>query len=266
MFPDFFKHFTSLFPTLAPSLQIPGAIGLVLAGAAASFINMLAGGGSLITLTFLVFLGIDPALANTSNRLGVTISCASGAASYRHAGRSALLKSLRLALWTLPGAIAGAFFSLQLEGVLFKRILTVVMIFVIATLLIPTSKKSVKPDISPWKKNLMGPLLLITGFYGGFIQVGVGFLLGAVLKHLGGMDLEEMNMHRICITFFFTLPVLILFALSGSILWPIAVTLSIGNAIGSWLTVKLAIKKGSRLIKIGMAAAILIIGAGMFIG
>ena len=46
---------------------------LILAGIAAGFVNMLAGNGSLITLPALLFIGLPANVANTTNRVGVTL-------------------------------------------------------------------------------------------------------------------------------------------------------------------------------------------------
>ena len=44
---------------------------LVLAGLLAGIVNTIAGGGSLMTLPLLIFLGLPPNAANATNRLGI---------------------------------------------------------------------------------------------------------------------------------------------------------------------------------------------------
>ncbi len=230
--------------------------GLFLAGMLASFVNMLAGGGSLLTLGFMMLSGVEPAVANASNRIGVLMACSSGAAAYRSENYSDIKESFRLSLWALPGAILGAFFSIGISNALFEKLMVLVMIFVLLTLFLPKKKDDAHAGVDHpvW----LAMAMILAGFYGGFIQVGVGFLIAAGLRHLGNMSLMRMNMHRIFIVLIFTIPVVGVFMFSHKINWLYAVILSTGNALGSWLTVKLALKQGEKLVKIGMAAAIVL--------
>ncbi len=230
--------------------------GLFLVGAAASFINMLAGGGSILALGLLTLMGLEPSVANATNRIGVLISTASGCAAYRSERLSAVRESLKLSLWTIPGAIAGAFFSVKISSELFERLIAVVMIFILITLFLPKRKTE---DYEPlFGGKLMYPALLLIGFYGGFIQAGVGFLIMGALCHLGRMELMQMSMHRVFIVLIFTIPAVIVLVLHGQVYWSYAIVLSFGNAFGSWFTVKLAVRKGEHIVKIGLAIAILL--------
>ncbi len=234
-------------------------VALFFVGVAASFINMLAGGGSILALGLLTLMGLDPSVANATNRIGVLISTASGCAAYKSEKRSAIRESLKLSLWTIPGAIAGAFFSISISSELFEQLIGLVMIFILVTLFLPKRKGT---DHEPFLNGiLMYPALVLVGFYGGFIQAGVGFLIIGALSHLGGMNLMQMSMHRVFIVLIFTIPAVVIFIASGQVNWTYAIVLSAGNAIGSWFTVKLAIKKGEGIIKIGLAIAILLMAA-----
>ena len=51
--------------------DIAGIIILFVVGAIAAFINVNAGGGSSLTLPVLIFLGLDPSVANGTNRVAI---------------------------------------------------------------------------------------------------------------------------------------------------------------------------------------------------
>ena len=68
----------------------------------------MAGGGSAITLPILIFLGLDSAVANGTNRVAILIQNISAVSSYRKREVHALRQSISYTLWALPGAIAGA--------------------------------------------------------------------------------------------------------------------------------------------------------------
>ena len=88
-----------------------------------------------------------------------------------------------------------------------------------------------------------------TGFYGGFIQAGVGFILMAVLHGVLGLDLVRVNMHKVFIVGLYTLAALLIFAIKGQVLWSAGLVLAVGNALGGWIATRLALKKGEGLIR-----------------
>ncbi|MEM8733212.1 MAG: sulfite exporter TauE/SafE family protein, partial [Planctomycetota bacterium] len=82
---------------------------LILAGFLAGIINTIAGGGSFLTLPALMFIcGLDPKMANGTNRIAILFS--SGAASFMFHGHGLLNKKLALQLTipTLAGVPIGA--------------------------------------------------------------------------------------------------------------------------------------------------------------
>ncbi len=236
--------------------------GLFFLGGFSSFVNVLAGGGSILVLGFMMFFGIEPAVANATNRVGVLISTGSGALAFTSEKFTDVKESLKLGAVALPGAILGAIYSVKISSELFKIILSLIMIFVVITLFLPKSKKSSIDKLT--KSRIIYPVMFLVGIYGGFIQVGVGILISATLRHLHSLDLVKMNMHKVFIVFIYTIPVIIVFILSGKINWLYAVVLSAGNAVGSWITVKLAVKKGEKIVKIGMVIAVILMIGNFF--
>jgi uncharacterized membrane protein YfcA len=91
--------------------------------------------------------------------------------------------------------------------------------------------------------------MVAAGFYGGFIQAGVGFILMAVLHGVLGLDLVRVNMHKVFIVGFYTLAALLIFAIRGQVLWSAGLMLAVGNALGGWLATRLALKRGEGLIR-----------------
>ena len=101
-------------------------------------------------------------------------------------------------------------------------------------------------------RNLLwGHLCMVAaGFYGGFIQAGVGFILMALLHRVMGLDLVRVNMHKVFIVLVFTSSALITFALSGQVWWIVGLALAAGNATGGWIGTLVAVKKGERWIRV----------------
>lgn len=235
------------------SILILFGVGLV-----AGFINVNAGGGSTLTLPTLIFLGLDSALANGTNRVAIFIQNIFAVISFKREKYFQLKTSLKLSIFTLPGAIAGAMLAVNISDNLFQKILGIVMIGIIISLIIPKKKAEYTDDSNgkiSWKVYLS---MIGIGFYGGFIQVGVGFIIMAAIQNLMKLNLIFVNMHKVFIVLIYTIPALLIFVLSGDVDWVLGLSLAAGNALGGWWAAKFAVKKGEKLIRYVLMAAILI--------
>ncbi len=237
--------------------DIAGIIILFVVGAIAAFINVNAGGGSSLTLPVLIFLGLDPSVANGTNRVAILFQNVSAVYAFKKEKFYELKNSLILSALTLPGAIIGAVTAVSISDKLFETILGVIMIFIIITMLLPKKKmdKTSSDFAIDWKIIVA---MIVVGFYGAFLQVGVGFLLMAAFQYLMKLDLIRVNMHKVFVVFVFTLPALLVFVLTDNVNWFFGLTLSAGNAFGGWWGAKLSVKKGEKLIKFVLIVAILI--------
>ena len=242
--------------TLLPYWALLFAVGVI-----SGYLNVLAGGGSALTLPVLIFMGLDGALANGTNRIAILVQNISSATEFQRSRGYPLRTVIIYSLWTLPGAIVGAFYATTVSDELFQTILGLVIIGVVITLLLPR-KFLLSGDMrqglprSPW----IYPALLAIGFYGGFIQVGVGFLFMAALFHLLNLDLVNVNMYKVFIVLVYTVPALLIFMWSGDVDWVLGWVLAAGSALGGWLAVKSSIRGGEKIIRIALVAALLLMG------
>jgi len=232
---------------------------LFVVGSVAGFINVNAGGGSTITLPTMIFLGLDSTLANGTNRVAILIQNIFAISSFRKQKVHQFSESLKLSYITLPGAIIGALVSIRVSDEWFQHILAAVMIGIVVTMFIPRTQKIYQDDISKSEyKWLIYVVLFFIGFYGGFIQVGVGFLFMAALYHILKISLVHVNMHKVFIVLIYTIPSLAIFALSGNVNWSFGLSLAAGNALGAWWGAKASVKGGEKLIRYVLALAIVI--------
>ena len=237
-------------------MDIYSVIILLFTGAAAGFINVNAGGGSALTLPVLLFLGLDGATANGTNRIAILIQNISAASAFKQEKIQNFYTGIKLAAVTLPGAVAGALFAVTITDLWFKRILALVMIGIIFTILRPKrTNNSNSEDVGTIPFVTYFSLFAI-GFYGGFIQIGVGFLIMAALYSQLQLKLVKVNMYKVTIILFYTVPALLIFIFTGHIDWLLGFVLAAGNAVGGWVGAKLSVKKGDKLIRAVLIAAI----------
>ncbi len=230
-------------------------------GSVAGFINVMAGGGSALTLPALIFLGLDSAMANGTNRIALFIQNISAVSSFKKNKTSEFKKSLKFAAFTLPGAILGAIVAVNISHALFQRILGVVIIGIMISLFVsPATHKTINE-----KKNiLVYPALFGIGIYGGFIQAGVGFIIIASLYHILHINLVKVNMHKVFIILVYTIPALAIFIYTGNVHWVYGFSLAAGNAVGAWWGAHVAVKGGDRVIKIFLVITMVIMAFKLF--
>ena len=217
-------------------------------GVLSGFLNVMAGGGSLLALPVLIFLGLPGNVANGTNRVAIVAQNASAVTSFFKKGYSDLRTMLTLALCAVPGAALGAYLGTQVSGELFNRILGGLMIL----LLILMSRKQRDAEITEKPKRLvLGHILMVAvGIYGGFIQAGVGFFLMAVLYRVVGLDLVRVNAFKVFIVGIYTLVALAIFADKGQVLWLLGAALAVGTTAGGWIGAHFTVKRGEGLIRV----------------
>ena len=224
---------------------------LILAGLAGGFINVMAGGGSVITVPVMIFLGVPGPVANGTNRLPILAHNISAALTYIRHGlpRSGMI--LSLSLCAVPGAVAGALVGVRLPAETFNLALAAVMGLVLVLMLADTNrtKAAVATPLTP-QRRLWGHVLMVgAGFWGGFIQIGMGFILLPILNRVLGLNLVAANIHKIFIILLYTLFALWVFGSQLELLWWIGAVMAVGNAAGGWLGAKLTLKSGESVIR-----------------
>jgi len=229
---------------------------IFLSGLFAGFVNVYSGGATILTVALMIFYGVPISTANGTNRIGVL--AASSVSTYTFWKNDVICvdKTLKTGFWTIPGAVAGALFSLNLNNEVFAKIFGIIVIFIAASLFIPNKSGENAKEFNPF---VLAVSMFVIGVYGGFIQTGVGFIQMAVFKHVGGMNLLKTNAYKMANTFIFTIPAVVVFALTDSILLDCAVAVAAGSAAGAKIGSGLAIKKGENFIKTIMFFVLIII-------
>ncbi|MBL4618479.1 MAG: sulfite exporter TauE/SafE family protein, partial [Marinicaulis sp.] len=178
---------------------------LFFAGIASGWINVLAGGGSILSVPIMVFLGMPGPVANGTNRIGIIAQNIFAVWGFFRKGFSDFRLSASLAACASVGAFFGANLGVKLEGVWFERTLAFIMFAILAIMMTGVGQKPAAEDGKP-RNLLLGHILFIgAGFWGGFIQIGVGLIQIPILNRVMGLDLVRANMHKVFIALVFSL-------------------------------------------------------------
>lgn len=242
---------------------------ILITGFAAGFVNVMSGGGSLLTLPMLIFLGLPAAKANGTNRIAIAIQCASGVAGFHRKGFSDFRFSALLVVPATAGALIGANIAVDMPDVLFKRVLAAIMVGVLGLTLFSSARQSHGESAAPcvsWNRKIAAmSVYFFIGIYGGFIQAGVGFIIIAALTSINGYDLVRANAIKLFVSIFYNLVALGVFIQSGNVDPFLGLTLALGNASGAWFGSHWAVARGEKWIKLvlvitSLAFAIRLVG------
>jgi len=237
-----------------------------LVGVFAGTVNTIAGGGSLITLPALIFLGVPPMVANGTNRVGVMTQSFTAATSYHRKGLLDCRRCLRMFAPIAVGTLIGAWASAQLSDELFEKVIGVAMICVLGLMLAkPKRWLSDRPASDPGPLWLRIPALVGVGFYGGFLCAGVGVVTLITLVLLEGMDLLRGNAIKVTLVGACTLLSLLIFVEQGLVAWDVAIALAAGSAVGGWLGSRLTMSWGPPLIR-WVLIVVVLLSSGRLLG
>jgi hypothetical protein len=239
---------------------------LALVGVIAGFLNVLAGGGSLLTLPLLLFFGLPAATANGTNRIAIFCQNIFAITGFKRQG----VFPIRLALLCTPPALIGSYIGANLaitvDEMLFRRLLAMVMVIVLIFMVVDPMKRmqvSEKP-MTPLRLAVLFVSFFGIGIYGGFVQAGVGFLIiTGLLVH--GLDLVRTNAVKVLVIFAFTVVALGVFVMHGQVDYVLGFALAVGNSIGGWFASHVAVKKGHEWIKRFVIVTVLIFALRLLI-
>ena len=232
---------------------------LFVVGIVAGIINTLAGGGSLLTLPLLIFMGLPGAVANGTNRIAIFCQNIFAIRGFSKRGVMPLQLVLLCTPPALLGSWLGANLAISLDDQVFKRILALIMVGVLIFTAVDPMKRFRQDNVQfgLWRKTLLVISFFGVGVYGGFVQAGVGFLIiTALLIH--GLDLVRINAIKVFVIFAYTFVALGVFIYHGQVDYSLGFALAAGNSIGGMVGPKLAVEKGHDWIKKVVSITVLV--------
>ena len=241
-------------------------LALIGTGLAAGFINTTAGGGSMLTLPLLMFLGLPANVANGTNRIAILLQNVIGVNTFRQKKVLDIKTDYKLAIPAVVGSIIGALFAVEINPELLKKVIAGLMVVMFLLVVL-------KPDI--WVKERAGrsmakPTVLqyviffFIGLYGGFIQMGVGFFLLAGLVLGCGQDLVKANALKVFIVLIYTVFSLGIFVFHKQVDITAGLILAAGNMGGAWLGANFAVKGGAKYVRYVLILALVIVILNLF--
>ncbi len=231
---------------------------LLVAGFIAGTLNVVAGGGSFLTLPVLIFLGLPATVANGTNRVAVLTQNVGAVWSFHQHGlmdwRTSLLSA---ALPAMTGAWLGAEIALRIGDETFKDTLAFLMVAVTLWTLWDPLKGMLDSSPGGRPRWMIALAFFVVGVYSGFVQAGVGFLILAATT-LSGLDLVKGNAVKVLVILATMVVSLWVFASEGKVDWLLGFVLGAGNLAGGLVGVRLTVLKGHGWIKKVVTATVIL--------
>jgi uncharacterized membrane protein YfcA len=232
-------------------LTLTFGIILITTGFLAGIINTMAGGGSNLTIPALMMMGLPADIANATNRVSVLLQSITAAKGFKSHGKLDIPDLKKIVAVTLIGGLAGATCASYMPPTYLKPALLGAMITMAAIILFKPGVVAPPEGTVPRTvgEGSSIPMLLLAGFYGGFVQAGVGFILLAAIAGSLRFDLVRANALKIVCTLAFTAIALALFIARDQVMWVPGLTLALGSVVGAHLAVRITINISQKALK-----------------
>jgi len=208
-------------------------------GFLAGIVNTLAGNGSAITLSiFTELFGLPGNIANGTNRVGILFQSTTSSYGFIKNGRvSNIPYTWLFILVATIGAIVGVFLALSVTNEQFMMVFRYLLLITLLVVLVNPKRWLIKTDIDKIPNLWIAiPCFLGLGFYGGFIQMGMGVFFLVVTVLIMKINIIDANALKTFIVALYTIIVVYIFHRNGLINWKLGLTVAIGQSIGGYLT------------------------------
>jgi uncharacterized membrane protein YfcA len=258
-------------------LPLLALAGVFLAAVLGGGINAIAGGGTLLTFPALVGLGVPALTANATSTVALWPGALGSMWGYRGELRGARAWVVRLTLPSVAGGALGAWLLLRTPPDRFARIVPFLVLG--ATLLFLAQGPLMRrlrerggageraapaegdPDVAPW-------LFILAqfgiGVYGGYFGAGIGILMLAGLGLMGFTNIHRMNGLKNWGAVCMNVVAAAIFAVSGVVDWPVALTMAAGGLLGGYAGSRMAQRVGQQrvrhaIVAIGLASSLFLL-------
>src|SRR6266478_8481908 len=165
----------------------------------AGVVNSIAGGGTLLTFPLLIWLGLDPKVANATSTVALWPGLFGGLFGYRRELENSSAILLRLGITSVIGGAIGAWLLIWTPSPTFARLVPFLILF--ATLLFMAQgtinrRLRLQPIIAEPKMSWwLGAIVFqfFSAIYGGYFGAGNGILMLAAMGLLGLHDIHRAN-------------------------------------------------------------------------
>jgi uncharacterized membrane protein YfcA len=213
---------------------------LFAAATVAGALNAVAGGGGFIAFPALIFTGMQPIAANATNTAALWPGTLASTGAYRGAMRGRVKTIVPLIISGVIGGTLGAYVLLHTPQSTFMKLvpwflLSATLLFTFSRRITAFFRTHAAPIHDRASSTLGGAFIqLVIGLYIGYFGAGAGILVLAMLALLGETDIHAMNGMKTLLVTVANGMALLTFSVTHTIMWPQALVMVIGAALGGY--------------------------------
>jgi uncharacterized protein len=234
-------------------------VGVFLIGIVSAFIGTLVGAGGLISIPFLIFVGLPPHIAIATNRFGALGRNFTTTIKFWHAKKILWKYIPILSVLALGGAYIGANILLAVSEESISRVVGIIMIAILPFVFLNKDMGVIRKKVSKLKEIIGYLFYFLIMIFGGFFGGGAGTLVFYTMMHFLGLTIVESNAtDSLPGGLMLSIIVTIIFAINGLINYGVGIVLLLGMALGGYLGAHTAIKKGNKWVKMVFVVFVLL--------
>lgn len=222
---------------------------LLVSGIIVGIINTLGGGGSVISMALFMAMGLPVNVANGTNRIAVVLQNLSSTLTFIRKRMLDIKSGLLLSIPAIIGNILGSVVAMEVDDTTFRICLSVVLAVILVYLIFDRQRPQLHTGHSLTIRWWHYIWFLIVGFYGGYIYIGLGFLILAVTIWTMKLDIITANVLKGCVIFLSTPFALAVFMINGQVDYGVGLLHGAGNIIGAVMASHWAIGWGVKFVK-----------------
>lgn len=224
---------------------------LFLFGFLGAFINSIVGGGGLITLPALLFVGLPPATAIATNKLAATLGNLTSMLTFLRAGKIDYKLLRPIVPLVFIGSMLGAVTVNYISPDLLKPLIFLMLVVVLIYTIMKKDWGSVenRRPMTKKRKILFISVLIVIGFYDGFLGPGTGsFIIFAFI--IMGFDFIQASGNAKLLNFTSNFAALIMFLFLDAVNYSYGLIMGISMIIGAFAGAKFALGRGTKYVRI----------------
>ena len=223
---------------------------LVFSGIIVGIINTLAGGGTILTITMFTSMGLPITMANGTNRIAVVLQNLTSSLTFIKKRMLDVKAGLLLSIPTVVGNILGSMLAMRLDEVIFKWCMGVVLAIILIYMIFDRHKTHIHGGhslkLNPWHYVWF----FLIGFYGGYIYIGLGYLVLAITIWTLNLDIITADILKGFVIFVSSPFSMLVFMYNDQVDYAYGLLHGLGNIIGAFLASHYAIGWGVRFVRI----------------
>jgi uncharacterized membrane protein YfcA len=240
------------------------------AACAGGAINSVAGGGTLLTVPTLIWLGIPAINANATSTVALWPGSLSGAWGFRREMRHADSRVYALVVPSLVGGLAGAILLRYTPPDIFERLIPALILFATCLFMVqePLQRRFNLTELHQARSHWLSWTMLfqlLVGIYGGYFGAGIGIMMLAALSLMGHTDIHQMNGLKNLLAVAINGIAMVYLMFTDLIHWDDALVMAAGAIVGALIGAGTARRVGRTAVRRTVVAVGLAMALSMFL-